>query len=50
MPKVISSKPMTTNRRVTIPQVVADCLKLSTKEYVEFIEDDGKIYIRKAEA
>ncbi|WP_400194781.1 hypothetical protein [Candidatus Methanomassiliicoccus intestinalis] len=51
MPRVIASKPMTTNRRITIPDNVAQRLMVSKQELIDFIEeDDGRIYIRKAQA
>lgn len=51
MPKVIASKPMSTNRRVTIPETAAIHLNIQQGDYVNFVlEDDGSIRLTKAEA
>jgi AbrB family looped-hinge helix DNA binding protein len=47
----LDSKPMTTNRRITIPENVSNLLNVQPKDRIVFYSDDnGKIYIKKAEA
>ena len=51
MNKIIAVCPVTTHKRVTLPQKVMEQLNIeSRKSSVIFMEVDGKIVITKAEA
>ncbi|MDR1404650.1 MAG: hypothetical protein LBJ20_03685 [Candidatus Methanoplasma sp.] len=51
MPRIIASRQILTNNRITFPPEIVSQMNLQKKDTVHFVEDDdGQISIRKAEA
>ena len=50
MKKLLDSKKIMTESRVALSKEVRDMLDLNTGDILNFIEENGRIFIKKAEA
>lgn len=50
MNKIVAICPISTNRRITLPENVAEKLNVGVKDRIVMFEENGRIILEKAEA
>lgn len=49
MNKIVAICPVSTNRRITLPEIVAEKLNVGVKDRIIMFEENGRIVLEKAE-